>query len=121
VVDNEQAILDGMRALLEGWDMVVRTAKDGEEAAAALHRSPGPVRVILADYHLRRENGIDVIRALRMEARRTIPAVLITADRSQTAQVRAAAEGAVYIRKPVRPASLRAALSQLLVRAEAAE
>ena len=42
----------------------------------------GKIDMILADYHLNNEDGISVIRTLRARARRHIPAVLITADRT---------------------------------------
>jgi len=121
VVDDEPAILDGMRALLEGWGMTVLTARSGEEALAALGRSPTCPCAVLADYHLAEESGLAVVERLRRAARRQIPAILITADRSHAVQDEAAAAGAVHLRKPMKPASLRAALAQLLARAEAAE
>ena len=49
---------------------------------AELAKADGKIDMILADYHLNNEDGISVIRALRTRARRPIPAVLITADRT---------------------------------------
>jgi CheY-like chemotaxis protein len=120
VVDNEHAILEGMRALLDHWRMRVVTARDAAEAAAALASSPS-IGIIVADYHLEREDGLVVIERLRAQAGRAVPAILITADRSRAVQERAAARGVLYMRKPVRSAALRAALSHLLTKREAAE
>ena len=120
VVDNEHAILEGMRALLDHWRMRVVTARDAAEAAAALASSPS-IGIIVADYHLEREDGLVVIERLRAQAGRAVPAILITADRSHAVQERAAARGVLYMRKPVRSAALRAALSHLLTKREAAE
>jgi Na+/proline symporter/signal transduction histidine kinase/ActR/RegA family two-component response regulator len=120
VVDNEDTILHGMTALLGHWQMKVITARDGAEASAALASSPS-IAVIVADYHLERENGLELIDHLRSRAGRTIPAILITADRSRNVQDDAAERGVVHMRKPVRSAALRAALSHLMTRPEAAE
>jgi len=120
VIDNEQAILEGMQALLEHWRIEVVTARDGAEARAALTAHPS-IGLIVADYHLEHDDGLVVIEKLRARAGRTIPAILITADRSAAVRERAAGLGVVYMRKPVRAAALRAALSHLVTRREAAE
>ena len=48
-------------------------------------------------------------------------AILITADRSLKVQKLAAKAGVQYLRKPVRPAALRAVLARASVQLEAAE
>ncbi|MGE4246263.1 MAG: NahK/ErcS family hybrid sensor histidine kinase/response regulator [Parvibaculaceae bacterium] len=121
VIDNEPAILDGMRTLMSGWGITVLTAAGGDEALARLRESADPVDVVLADYHLSGENGLQVIGRLGREDGRSVPSVLITADRTQAVRKAAVEAGVLYLRKPVKPASLRALLAQLAVRAEAAE
>ena len=109
-VDNEPRILDGMRLLLEGWGCRVTTL-----AGSAAIRAQGLPRpdVVLADYHLDGENGLDVIAKLRERYGGTLPAVLITADRSN--EVRGAAErvDVQVINKPVKPAVLRSLITRL--------
>ena len=121
VIDNEPQILDAMRGLLSGWEARVITARSVSEAHA-LFASEGPsVDVILADYHLNRDDGIELIERLRMAAGRMVPAILITADRSRLVQDRATERQIQYLRKPLRPAALRAALAQFAAQAQAAE
>ena len=50
-----------------------------------------------------------------------IPAILVTADRSEDVRLRAAAADILVLRKPVRPAALRALLGDRRVRRDAAE
>lgn len=119
VIDNEQPILEGMELLLSGWGNIVHTATGSEEAFAALAAADGKIDMILADYHLNNEDGISVIRALRTRARRPIPAVLITADRTPAVADLAVAHDVHLLRKPVKPAALRAAMSHVAIRAEA--
>jgi signal transduction histidine kinase len=119
VIDNEQPILEGMELLLTGWGNIVHTAAGLDEALAELTRADGKVDMILADYHLNNEDGISVIRALRTRARRPIPAVLITADRTPAVADLAVAHDVHLLRKPVKPAALRAAMSHVAIRAEA--
>ena len=121
VIDNEKPILEGMRLLLGGWGNTVHTAASGAEALAALTAADGKIDMILADFHLAKEDGIAVIRTLRTRARRLIPAVLITADRSPAVADLALAHDVHLLRKPVKPAALRAAMSHAAIRSAAAE
>uniref|UniRef100_UPI0035B230D6 ATP-binding response regulator n=1 Tax=Aestuariivirga sp. TaxID=2650926 RepID=UPI0035B230D6 len=119
VIDNEQPILEGMELLLSGWGNIVHTATGLDEALVQLAAADGRIDMILADYHLNNEDGISVIRALRTRARRPIPAVLITADRTPAVADLAVAHDVHLLRKPVKPAALRAAMSHVAIRAEA--
>ncbi|MFN4143299.1 NahK/ErcS family hybrid sensor histidine kinase/response regulator [Aestuariivirga sp.] len=119
VIDNERPILEGMELLLSGWGNRVDTATGLEEALAVLAEADGRIDMILADYHLNNEDGISAIRALRTRARRHIPAVLITADRTPAVSDMAVAHDVHVLRKPVKPAALRAAMSHVAIRTEA--
>jgi signal transduction histidine kinase len=120
-IDNEKSILDGMETLLGGWGYVVHRALDAKQALAALEAAGGRIDLILADYHLVRDDGISVIARLRHAARRPIPAVLITADRTPAVADQAVAHDVHILRKPVKPAALRAAMAHVALRASAAE
>jgi Na+/proline symporter/signal transduction histidine kinase len=117
-VDNEPAIVEGLKALLSGWGVEVITATATADAllAARLHND---FDAILADYHINREDGIELVKAIRQIVKRPLPAVLITADRSIRVRDLAIANDITYLRKPVKPAALRAALSQWIVRSAA--
>jgi Na+/proline symporter/signal transduction histidine kinase len=111
-IENDAAILDGMKTLLRGWDAEVIAASDPESAIEAIGAASKQVTGLLVDYHLDRGNGVAAIRDIRRKFGEAIPAILITADRSP--QVRAAAreENITVLNKPVKPASLRALLGQ---------
>jgi Na+/proline symporter/signal transduction histidine kinase/CheY-like chemotaxis protein len=114
-VDNEVAIVEGLRALLSGWGVDVVTATSSAEALQVVKASP-IFDAILADYHINDEDGIELVAALRNELGQHVPAVLITADRSVRVRDLAVSQGMIYMRKPVKPAALRAALSQVTLR-----
>ncbi|MGF7008064.1 NahK/ErcS family hybrid sensor histidine kinase/response regulator [Aminobacter sp. BE322] len=119
-IDNDARILEGMRLLLEGWGCAVRTYSGTAEFAAAATDGPAP-EVILADYHLDGENGLDVIQALRASFGETTPAVLITADRSNEVRAAADAIDVVVLNKPLKPAVLRTLMNRMRRMAHAAE
>jgi CheY-like chemotaxis protein len=80
-----------------------------------------PYDMVLMDYHLNQDNGLQLITELRSLARTRFPAALITAERSAEVQQAAEAAGVVYMRKPVRPAILRNVLATARHPAQAAE
>ncbi|MGY3033020.1 Na+/proline symporter/signal transduction histidine kinase/ActR/RegA family two-component response regulator [Bradyrhizobium sp. USDA 4354] len=111
-IENDAAILDGMRTLLKAWDAEVIAVADPEGAIAAIEAAGRRVTGLLVDYHLDRGNGIAAIREIRRRFGDAIPAILITADRSPAVQVAARDEKITVLNKPVKPASLRALLGQ---------
>jgi CheY-like chemotaxis protein/anti-sigma regulatory factor (Ser/Thr protein kinase) len=113
VVDNEAAVQDGMRTLLQGWGCRVIAAAALPEALAGLAAERLAPDVALVDLHL--DNGLDgfaVIAALRAAFGADLPAALISADRSDGVRAQAREQGIAAIPKPVRIAALRALLAQ---------
>ncbi|HBX56811.1 hybrid sensor histidine kinase/response regulator [Pseudomonas sp. UBA2684] len=113
VLDNELSILHSMAALLEQWGCEVVTAVDQQAALQALDgRAPD---LILADFHL--DNGVvgcQVVQHLRQHFASDIPAVIVTADRSDQCRRDLQRMGVPLLNKPVKPGKLRAVLSQML-------
>jgi len=111
-VDNDPAILEGMRQLLGRWGLQVWVAGDLPGAVAVI--SGEDVEVVLADYHLGAgADGLALLAALRPLAARPFHGVLITADHGSALELAARAAGYPLLRKPLRPASLRALLASL--------
>jgi Na+/proline symporter/signal transduction histidine kinase/CheY-like chemotaxis protein len=111
-IDNDPKILDGMATLLRGWGCETFQAPDLPGAVATLRavgKSPGG---LLVDYHLDHGNGIEAVAELRRLFGAEIPAVLITADRSPDVREAARALAIQVLNKPLKPASLRAVMSQ---------
>jgi Na+/proline symporter/signal transduction histidine kinase len=111
-IENDLAILDGMRTLLTGWSAEVIAVADPETAIASIEASGRRVTGLLVDYHLDRGNGVAAIRDIRRRFGNSIPAILITADRSPHVRAAAREENIAVLNKPVKPASLRALLGQ---------
>ena len=109
-IDNDARILDGMRLLLEGWGCIVETHKGSASLKERSHARPPDL--ILADYHLDNENGLDLIRSLRRSFGAQTPAVLLTADRSTELRAAADKQDIPVINKPVKPAALRTMLTR---------
>jgi Na+/proline symporter/signal transduction histidine kinase/CheY-like chemotaxis protein len=119
-VDNDQRILDGMRLLLEGWGCNVATYSGLRAIEVGALVEPAP-DVILADYHLDGETGLDATNRLRALHGHKTPAVLVTADRSGEVRAAAAKLDVPIVNKPVKPAVLRSMMARIRPLAPAAE
>jgi CheY-like chemotaxis protein len=109
-----------MAQLLEGWGCEVLKADSTAAALAVTETAPQIPAAMLVDYHLADDDtGLDTIKAVHA-AWGPIPAVVITADHSEDARELVRGAGFALVRKPIRPAGLRAALNQLLTKSRKA-
>jgi CheY-like chemotaxis protein len=120
-LDNEEAILDGMSLLLSGWGCSVLPARSASEALELVQSAGTTPDVILADYHLDEGTGLDAIERLRAEIGANVPALLITADRTPQVREAARVRQIGLLNKPLKPAALRAVISQWRAQRSAAE
>jgi CheY-like chemotaxis protein len=98
VVDDEYAVVEALRALLEDEGYAVTTAANGQEALEALDSGPSPDLLIL-DVMMPRLDGRQVLRALRAHPElHALPVIVMSA----AAQPLAPEElgGAVFLAKP---------------------
>ena len=120
-IDNEPSILDGMETLLGGWGCRgAQGAGSRDRASRSIAEAKRSPDGLLVDYHLDDGNGIDAIIELRRRFGADLPAILITADRSPHVREEARANGVQVLNKPVKPAALRALLTQWRVQRVAA-
>jgi signal transduction histidine kinase len=113
VIENDAAVLSAMSGLLARWGCDVAIAPSGDEAAE-IARTRAP-QAIIADLHLDHfERGALAVAKVRQVVGAATPAMLVTADHSDTAAREAEEAEMTLLRKPVRPAELRSLLSFLL-------
>lgn len=120
-IDNEPAILDGMETLLTSWGCRVIKALNASAAVEAAMAHGEPPDIVLADYHLGGETGLDAVDALSASLGLELPCIIVTADRSPELEEMVRARGLQMLRKPLRPAALRAVMAQTRIRQTAAE
>src|SRR6476469_5440156 len=111
-IDNDLTILDGMETLLGGWGCRVLKAPDLATALAVTGEAKISPDGLLVDYHLDDGSGVTAIKELRRRFGAGLTAILITADRSPQVREEARVNGVQVLNKPVKPAALRALLTQ---------
>jgi signal transduction histidine kinase len=115
VVDDEPAILSGIRYLLRSWGCEVAVAEDRMQALQAAEEWPTPPDIVISDLRLRNgESGLDVLAALDQHYERDGNApfsrLLITGETrsDRLREIMAAKIPVLY--KPVSPEQLKEAM-----------
>ncbi|UCI05069.1 hybrid sensor histidine kinase/response regulator [Mesorhizobium sp. B1-1-8] len=115
LVENDADVLGAMTSLLERWQCQVRAATSTDDALDLLGDTAWVPDIVIADQHL---DGGDLGTATIAEVRdylaRPVPALIVTADGSDAVAKAARAAGIELMRKPLKPAQLRALLAHLL-------
>ena len=108
VVDDDPAIREGMRGVLEGWGCNVRLAASADDVLAWDEDAPD---VAIVDVDLGRgATGPEVLAALEERGRGPGLALLITGESEPNRLAGLRQEGFALLTKPVAPARLRAVL-----------
>ena len=121
VIDDEEAIREMVRDLLESEDFVVSTAKNSTEALEMVKKSPPDL--IILDVRFPTIGGIEVCRILKNDEKtKYIPVMMLTVQSSETDKVIGLEVGADdYVIKPFSKRELVARVRALLRRAEMAK
>ena len=115
LIDNDKATLEALSRLLTGWGFDVLALDDPTELLEGRRPVDPSVAIMLVDQHLGRGTlGTEVVPRLRVMLKREVPAIIVTADHSDTIESDVAAIRCEMALKPVKPAQLRSLLSHLL-------
>jgi CheY-like chemotaxis protein len=103
-----------MKMLLERWGCSVLLAENQSQAGQCVLKKGAP-GLVLVDFHLAdQSNGLDVMRHLEAICGTPLPGIVITADRSATLDAAVREQGYGLLRKPIKPAALRALMTNTL-------
>ena len=112
VIDDEAAIIDGMKILLCGWGATVIGSTTGEDVVTAVHAAGKLPDLIIADYQLGAgPDGIEVVQSIRQELDPEIPAILVTGTMAPDLVASARNARLEFLLKPVIPDKLRSLIS----------
>lgn len=117
VIDDELAIRDATKLMLEDWGCEVVLADSAATALSALVKIDRIPDVIIADYRLRNnKTGAEAILDLHAKFGTDIPAIIVTGDTAPDRLREAESSGNYLLHKPLAPGRLRALLSHILSR-----
>jgi signal transduction histidine kinase len=115
IIDDEAAIVAGMKVLLTGWGADVLGSATGDDVIAAVHQAGSMPSLLIVDHRLGAgENGIEVAQRIRQALDPEIPAILVTGSITPDLAEQARAAGLEFMLKPVTAADLRERISAAL-------
>lgn len=116
LLENDPVAHGALRRVLESWGFRVVSAQTAEELTARLERDGRlTLDLVLTDFHLDREDGLEVICALRaIPAWSNTPALLVTGDLDPSTRQRAELLGVPVAYKPLTPRLLRGLTQNLI-------
>ena len=119
LVDDEPAVVDGLRVALRREPFATHGATSAAEALALMERVP--IDVVLSDEEMPGTAGSELLARVRARHPDTVRLIL-TGRGSLTAAIRAINEGAIfkYLTKPCSPAEVASTLRAALVERHAA-
>jgi len=112
-IEDNSAILDATSMDLEMDGFTVHPSPDRRGALAHVRTGIRP-DIIISDYRLVEDNGVDVVKALRSELGEDIPAIFMTGDTSATKIAEARLPACEIVYKPAPPGELARIVQQLL-------
>ena len=116
-IDNDPDVLSGMVELLTAWQCSVLSADSATSAEEVFTEHKDEIDILLVDYQLSQtEDGLTLISQLRASCHHYIPAILITATTDIDIEGLTKQQDVGYMRKLVKPASLRAMMSAMLAK-----
>jgi signal transduction histidine kinase len=115
VLDDDIAILEGMRGLLTRWGCQVITALSPAEAFDKLNSKQIKPKLLIVDYRLPDNvSGIEVAKNLQNRLAYPVSVLIITGDTGPERLQEADSSSFPLLHKPVQPAKLRSTLQYLL-------
>lgn len=116
LIDDDPEVLAQLHGLLENWGATVISANSLEsvrEKMPAIQQNPPDI--IVSDYQIGVvDTGIDAVDLIRVACNRAIPALIITGIEDEAELQILRSQGYSVLRKPVKPAKLRAVISFML-------
>jgi DNA-binding response OmpR family regulator len=119
IIDDDIAAAKLLEIVLSRAGHEVVVARDVASGRRALEA--GPPDLVILEVFLPDGSGLDLLRSLRLELARSIPAIVLSGHRQDEFSARASGIGAtVYVTKPFSPRALVAEVERLTAKADVA-
>ena len=114
-IENDPNVLSAMIALLQAWECQVLACDNSTEALQYYTQYNDDIDIMLMDYQLSEDKtGLELMTEINAASSYGIPGVLITATTDPNLPSAVAEAGFNFMKKPMKPATLRALISSML-------
>lgn len=114
VLDDNPSVIGATTSLLKNWKCSVVNGLQLDDILDTINHNDFHMNVLMADYDLKSDiNGVDAARIIKRETGQDFFTIIISGTSSPEINQNARENGFYFLRKPVKPAKLRALLTHL--------
>lgn len=99
IIDDDELILDSLSELLEANGYQIHTAKGSAQGIAKISNGIR-ANIIIADYRMRNQNGVETVKSIRQLLGEKVAAIIFTDDTTDEARDVARQNKCIVLRKP---------------------
>lgn len=113
VIEDDLTTRDAMKTLLQSWQCQVEAMSSSQEVSRLLKQKIAKPDVIIADYQLINETGLNLALQIQNHYQQTIPIIIITGTTDLKIREEIEQKGGYLMLKPIKSEDLNAKLIQL--------
>lgn len=113
IIEDDASTRYAMEKLLQSWQCQVETMASSKEVMSILKASPSAPDVIIADYQLINETGLELALQIQQHYQHAIPIIIITGTTDLKIREAIERQGCQFMMKPIKADSLNSRLMQL--------
>jgi CheY-like chemotaxis protein len=113
IIEDDKTMRDGLEKILHSWDCRVKSLGSGKDVEELLGRNSDCPDIIIADYQMINETGLDLLIEIRHYYHQDIPAIMITGTTDLAIRNKIEQTGCKFMMKPVKPDELNSILHQI--------
>ncbi|MDH5693693.1 MAG: hybrid sensor histidine kinase/response regulator, partial [Gammaproteobacteria bacterium] len=114
IIDDNEMVLFALSYLLQGWGATIFKYSSGTEALDDMQSTLEKVDLLLVDYRLSGENGVEVTKRIQAKVGRDVPALIMTGDTAVSKIHDFSRLKLKVLFKPVEPQTLQKEISKAL-------
>lgn len=113
VIEDDKTMRDGLEQILQSWQCRVESLASGKDVQQLLDQNNDCPDIIIADYQMINETGLDLLIEIRRYYRKDIPAIMVTGTTDLTIRNKIEQADCTFMMKPVQPDELNRVLSHI--------
>lgn len=113
IIEDDATTRYAMEKLLQSWQCQVETMASSKELALSLKQYPTAPDVIIADYQLINETGLELALQIQKHYNQAIPIIIITGTSDIKIREAIEGQGCQFMMKPIKPERLNSRLLDL--------
>lgn len=113
IIEDDEAMRDGLEKVLHSWNCRVESLGSGKEVEQLLNSDSTCPDIIIADYQMINETGLDLLIGVREHYGKDIAAIMITGTTDLNVRDKIEQAGCKFMMKPVQPDKLNSVLHHI--------